>query len=54
MGLEVPAFSRNGIELYTICVTLIYKWSWAWFDTQRNEIEFISGLHIFDDFCISY
>jgi len=42
--------SKNTIGLYTICVTIIYKWKWAWFDTQRSEIEFILGLHIFDDF----
>jgi hypothetical protein len=54
MGLEVPAFSKNVIEHYTICVTIIYKWNWAWFDTQRNEIEFMLGLHVFDDFYISY
>jgi hypothetical protein len=54
MGLEVPAFSKNEIELYTICITIIYKWDWAWFDTQRKEMEFMLGLHIFYDSYISY
>jgi hypothetical protein len=48
---EAFCFSKNTIGLYTICVTKICKWKWAWFDIQRTEIESILGLHIvLDDF----
>jgi hypothetical protein len=44
--------SKNAVGLQTICVTIIYKWKWDWFDTQGTQIEFILGFHIFYD-CIS-